>query len=133
MATGTYPVNNEVKYTSFVLNLLNVFAVLAISFWLIVVAWAGPPTPKIDDDRRSPLNKQVFGPQQDWRNPKVSNSLSIKRGTKKQEEDKGRIKSKRFKPYYYDPEKEGEVWDPYSTGSERNANPKPPTLFRFQF
>lgn len=133
MATEPYPVNNKVRGSSFSLNLLNAITALIVFFWLIVSASAGPPTPRIDNDRRVPLNEQVFGPSQDWRDPKRPNTLWMKRETPKSKKDEGRIKSKRFKPYYYDPEKEGENWDPYTSGSDRNANPKPPTLFRFQF
>ena len=133
MASEISQINFGFKGSSFSFIVLYLIPVFIILFLLNAIVSADPHISKMDEDRRVPLKEELFGPSQDWRNPKQPNSPLIKRRTEKLEEDKGRIKSTRFKPYYYDPEKEGEDWDPYSSGSERNANPKPPTLFRFQF
>lgn len=127
MAQKTFQVNLKGKEISF---FLTPFAFL---FWVHVTVLAAPPMPNFSDDRRGPPSKELLDPSKEWRKPEEPKNQWRGKEPLKQKAKKSRIESKRFKPYYYDPEKEGESWDPYSSGPDKNSRSKPPTLFRFQF
>jgi len=133
MATVIYSINIGVKNSSLFPKALSSLTFFVFLVWVNVTVSASPPTPKIDNDRRSPLSEQLLDPSRDWRKPEGPKNSWREEKDSDQKENKSRIESKRFKPYFYDPKKEGDAWDPYSSGSDNNANPKPPTLFRFQF
>lgn len=133
MATEIYSINIGAKNSSSFLTAL--FSVTFLVFWAWVNATvsAAPPLPRIDNDRRDSLSDQLLGRSSDWRKPREPENRWREEKDSDKKENKSRIERKRFKPYFYDPRKEGETWDPYTSGADKNANPKPPTLFRFQF
>lgn len=129
MAQEISAVSIEEKYHSFTLATLTVFSFL---LWVSVTVSAAPPLPNFSDDRRSPLQEKLLDPEKEWRDQKEPKKQWRSEGplTKKYKKQ-GRIENKRFKPYYYDPEKEGNTRDPYS--EDKNYGSPPATLFRFQF
>ena len=121
--------NREERDSYFILSTLTVFSLF---LWISAAVSAAPPSPKISEDRRNPLSEQLLDPPKEWRrHVEPKSSWRSEEPLTKGREKKDRIENKRFKPYYYDPEKEGDTWDPYSL--DRNPGSKPATIFRFQF
>ncbi|MFT4578941.1 MAG: hypothetical protein ACI9UO_001768 [Nitrospinales bacterium] len=108
------------------------FTVIYLSLWMNVTVLAAPPVSKFNDDRRIPLSEELFDPSNEWREPvEPKNKWRTDEPLTKKNKKGSRFEDKRFKPKYYDPEKEGNTWDPYSSDSKPNT--KPATIFRFQF
>ncbi len=131
MASEIFTISRIAEKGSFFhLTALTIFPFL---LWVNVTVSAAPPAPKISDERRTPLSEGLVDPSKEWRKPAEPEESQWRSNEPltKQNEKKSRIESKRFKPYYYDPDKEGNTWDPYAT--DKNYGSKPATIFRFQF
>lgn len=112
---------------------LMVLTIIFLSFWVSVTVLASPQAPKLNDDRRAPLSDELSNPLREWREPEQpKQTWRTEDPLIKNKKKRGRFEDKRFKPYYYDPEKEGDDWDPYSRKG-RDFDSKPATIFRFQF
>ncbi len=129
MAQQIFKVISEEENSSFALITLMSFSFL---IWVNVNAIAAPPAPKVNDGRRTPLSEELFDSSNEWREPvEPRNKWRTDESLTRKDKKRSRFEDKRFKPKYYDPEKEGDTWDPYSSGSKPNT--KPATIFRFQF
>ncbi len=130
MAQKIFTINSKENDPSLALTTLVLFSFF---LWVNVAVSAAPPAPKIGDDRRIPRSDELFDPSKEWREPEQpGQSWRTEESLTRKNKKKGRFEDKRFKPYYYDPEKEGEKWDPYSR-KDRDFDSKPATIFRFQF
>ncbi len=129
MAQQIFKVISEEENSSFTLITLIVFSSL---IWVNVNVMAAPPAPKISDGRRAPLSEELFDSSNKWREPvQPENKWRTNDPLTRKDKKRSRFEDKRFKPKYYDPEKEGDTWDPYSSDSKPNT--KPATIFRVQF
>jgi len=110
------------------------FFLLALGISLLgnVIVLAGPSiTETIENDFRTPMSKEVFGPSKKWRTPKKKKNHWRATEEERLKFQKGRIKKK--SPPMYGSRTDRENWDPYSYAESKGIHTRPATILKFRF